>query len=224
MDSKKQNKKRAHDTMASQNHGFMLEEEIKEKVYGITKDKKIAYTEVHDIPAELNAGVPVSIKTTGSNTICFGDALRMFKNSNLLNYECILVKYKQMEEEKQIEQIIHLDLAQSKKALFGEIEYDEIQELDSLVKSIPAGKCNTELYNKFHTLKKQLNKKSGYIRFNPKVDSKNQRRLQCSMPKFPEFVEKEKERMLEQSFKGVLRGIQLSMSVLSKRRIRLSPN
>ena len=211
-------------TMASQNHCFILEEEIKEKVYGITKDKKIAYTEVHDIPAELNKGVPVSIKTTGSKTICFGDALRMFTNSNLLNYECILVKYKQMEEEKQIEEIIHLNLADSKKILFGEIEYDEIKELDSLVKSIPAGKCNTELYNKFHTLKKQLNKKSGYIRFNPKVDSKNQRRLQCSMPKFPEFVENEKERMLEKSLKGMLKGIQLSMSVLSKRRIRLSPN
>lgn len=53
--------------MASQQHGFTWENEVKTLVFGM--NEPVAYTERDDIPARLNRGIPVSIKTYGGDTI-----------------------------------------------------------------------------------------------------------------------------------------------------------
>ena len=63
----------------SQKHGFVFENEIREKVFNLCHHSND--TNVHDIPCEHNTMNPnenISIKATGSYTIFCGDILRFF--------------------------------------------------------------------------------------------------------------------------------------------------
>ena len=72
-----------------QGHGEAWEKEILQTVYGVYPESGISYTSIHDVPKELNqrTGKNVSIKCSGSKTVCFGDASRIVetlgKNSPL---------------------------------------------------------------------------------------------------------------------------------------------
>ena len=86
-------------------HGEIIENEIK-AIYGVSAGDNIVYTEEHDIPKRYNRREPgrnVSIKTTGSNTVCFGDANRIYqavKRSSPL--DVVVVKYSQSGDTKNI--------------------------------------------------------------------------------------------------------------------------
>jgi hypothetical protein len=199
----------------SQSHGFTIENEIKTKVFHLTET--VNYTSVHDIPKEfnkLNNKENVSIKTTGSGTACMGCASRLFEYSSEDVHTAIIVQYKQDVGSKKIVGVFELDL-NNRVALWGSVTLKEIQELGTLVRSMPSGKQrNAAITAAINNKKNQLNSKSGLVRFNPKIDSKNQRRLQCSIPRFA------KSTIVTSSTKEAsVRGIAITSELQSDRRV-----
>jgi hypothetical protein len=205
------------DTMPeNQQHGFLWESEIKTKVFGLTGPDP--YTAVHDVDRSrntLNPNENVSIKTTGSDTLCMGDALRVFAYEDGVDHTCIAVRYAQAAEQKTLTQVYEIDLMQ-REMLWGSVTKGDIERLDTLVRSMPAGSRVAEIDRAITQTKKELNAKSGAIRFNPKIDSKNQRRLQCSIPKFPTYPALIKSASTE----PLVRGIAIGASILTGRRVR----
>ena len=109
----------------------------------------------------------------------------------------IVVIYKQTENTKKLEKFVKLDLELSRRELFGNIRRSEIVELVNTIKMVDTGRSKTPLESaRIHRLKTELNARSGAIQFNPKLDSKNQRRLQCSFNSFQKFLINNENRIL----------------------------
>jgi hypothetical protein len=201
---------------ANQNHGFLWESDIKSKVFGLVENAP--YTAVHDVDRSrntLNPNENVSIKTTGSDTLCMGDALRVFNYEDGFLHTGIVVQYKQCGEEKVLHRVYEIDLTQ-RELLWGSVKKEDIEALDSLVRSVPHGERPIELALAIKEKKKELNTKSGIVRFNPKIDNKVQRRLQCTIPKFathPTLIKYANSEPL-------LRGVLIAASFLSRPRVR----
>lgn len=184
-------------------------------------NEPVAYTERDDIPARLNRGIPVSIKTYGGDTIFLGDALRMFENVSRPRYELITLGYHQHDENTKIlTNVTEFDASNSRELLFGGVTEEEIRQLRQLIVSIPKGVALPETKRAVTQLKNQLNQKSGYVKFNPKIDSGSQRRLQCSIPKYSRFLNSNRDRIIDYSEDGVLREVQLTRAIVSGRRVR----
>jgi len=93
----------------------------------------------------------------------------------------IVFKYVQKDDKtKRVTNTTILKIDQSfLDRLFGRATIDQIHELVNLIKSIPKGRKQTpEEKKKIKTIKNSI--PTGIIRLNPKIDSKQQRRLQCS--------------------------------------------
>jgi hypothetical protein len=209
-----------------QKHGFSWEKELLTNVYKALPQelKSISYTSAKDLPAAFNHldNIALSIKTTGSAAVCMGDALRVYDSvtpaADPLNM-CV-VTYKQVGTTKQVKKITEVSLADAKEALFGEVTREEIAELDRLIKAVPKGRSPTkEEKLSYQSYQSALQAKTGAIIFNPKLDSKSQRRLQCSFNKFEKFLEKNPERLIASSTTNAFRGGEISASILSDRRV-----
>jgi hypothetical protein len=201
---------------ANQNHGFLWEDEIKAKVFQFSAP--VGYTAVHDIGKEhnrFNSRENISIKVTGSATVCMGDALRVFTYSPDEVHTGIVLRYSQAGDTKTVSGVYELDL-DNRVLLWGGVTLEDVRALDSLVRSMPTGRRDTAIDQQISQLKKELNSKSGVVRFNPKIDSKSQRRLQCSITNFaaiPTLIR-------ASSVESVVRGVLITASILSGRRIR----
>jgi hypothetical protein len=176
----------------SQKHGFTFENEIRLKVFGLpieANDRNI-----HDIPADknsLNSNENISIKTTGSSTICCGDVMRFFGYDFAQKNTIICIQYTQGTTHKTIHQIYEIDYnMECHHRLFGNLSEQVLRNYVEGVKSIPATTKGPEAKEIFDYLgeKKRLNAEFDHqIQINPKVDSK-QSRVQCSIPKFEETL------------------------------------
>lgn len=200
----------------SQQHGFLWESEIKTKVFGLTGPDP--YTAVHDVDRNrntLNSNENVSIKTAGNTTLCMGDALRVFDYETGVEHTCVALQYVQREQRKILTSVYELDLTK-REILWKNVTKQDVEELDRLVRSMPANKRDAEIDKAIKQKKKELNAKSGAIKFNPKIDSKTQRRLQCSIPKFATYPELIKSSTTQ----PIVRGVEISASIESGRRVR----
>ena len=160
-----------------QGHGEAWEKEILQTVYGVYPESGISYTSIHDVPKELNqrTGKNVSIKCSGSKTVCFGDASRIVetlgKNSPL---EVIVVNYKQAGDVKQIQQVDRLDFSSLGPALLGgnlEQTKNGIENLKELVKT------GNPLYKEASkALQKEMASNGSYFTINPKVGNPAKKR------------------------------------------------
>lgn len=108
-----------------QNHGFKFEGMIREKVFGLQANNND--TNIHDIPCnenKFNKNENISIKTTGSNTICCGDILRFYNYDFTKVNTIIVIAYKQVENYKIIQNIYEIDYNKDcHNLLFGNISY-----------------------------------------------------------------------------------------------------
>lgn len=181
-----------------QRHGFDFENWVKETFFAKSRAK---YTDKWDIPSEANClkiiprefrHLPVSIKTCKfASPIGFGDALRQFKNDE--DFLLIVGFWKQSGINKIFVAVEGVKIvAATWKQLFLPLDLQDLTLLDSTVK-------NTELhYSEVRKRAKEI-KNSGKFQqakiiLNPKIDSKTQRRLQCSLPFgvfWQDFVRKE---------------------------------
>lgn len=207
--------------MESQRHGFLIENEIRENVFKLTEKGK--YTDVHDIDKRSNIYNPnenISIKTiTGNGSLCMGCPRRIFLYPESEIHTCIVVKLKQVSDKKIITEVFELSL-DDKKILFGDLTVDDIQAYMTYIRKIPCGKVDVNTKREIHQKKDELNRKSGIIRFNPKVDSDAQRRVQCSITN----IKRHTEILSYSSTDPIIRGITIKStydSAVRKRNTRI---
>jgi len=166
-----------------QEHGFRFEDWLKKTFFDIY------YTSEWDIPKELNPnkrGGPISIKTAKwKSSIYFGDALRQFDINE--DWTLIVGFWKNQGKKKKIVKITEsLITKENWRGYWGSITRAEIARLDTLIKN--RRKSYNVIRKEAQACKSMLKQKSNLITLNPKIDSKAQRRLQCSIP-FTKFFE-----------------------------------
>lgn len=169
-----------------QRHGFDFENWVKETFFAKFEAK---YTDKWDIPSESNCleilpqefrKLPVSIKTCKfGSPIGFGDALRQFKNDE--DFLLIVGFWKQSGNYKNFVAVEGVKITKDIwQKLFQPLDLQDLSLLDSTIK-------NTELhYSEARKSAKEIKNSNKFkqtkIILNPKIDSKTQRRLQCSLP------------------------------------------
>ena len=210
----------------SQSHGFLLAENpIRELVFNLPEESN--NTNTHDIPSEKNkfdSNENISIKATGGGNIDCGDILRFFDYDMKKKNTIICVEYKQIQDKKVIKKINEINYTQEMhNYLFGTITKEELTEYVNLVKSIKSGKCDKETREKYKSEKKRLQKCHNMrINISPKVDSKSQRRVQCSIPKFNDSLKNYITYSSTNDRPNVIRDIEIPLSIISKTRTRNS--
>lgn len=209
----------------SQIHGFTFENSIRSKIFNLPKENNSVY--IHDIHHSkniLNMNENVSIKTTGSNTICCGDILRFYDYDFLKTNTIIVIKYDQVSNEKIIKNIYEIDYnKECHKLLFGELTYNKIKDYDLYIKNIPKGKVSYNEKNKYLKYKKELEKDNNcLIKINPKVDSKYQRRVQCSISNFEDNLYNFIKYKSPFETPNIIRGNMIELSIKSHKRVRNS--
>lgn len=165
-------------------HGFDFENWIKKTFFA---DFNILYSSKWDVPAEFNVlevvpkdfrHLPVSIKTCKNRSpIGFGDALRQFGIDE--DFLLIVGFWEQSGADKNFVGVEAVKVPASHwKNLFAPLTAENLKSLDSIIKNkethyAEARKSAKEIKQSFPPTKMILN---------PKIDSKSQRRLQCSLP------------------------------------------
>ena len=171
--------------MEVQSHGNIFEDLVIRERTGISKDrydslKPNGYTSVFDLSKGEGVDYNGSIKTTNGNTICSGDVMRMITHND---YHLIVGVYTQKGGDKvfhtQYEFIITPD---DREKLWGTMNEDNVGEFVEFVKNIPSGKEGQQSTKSTRKLlQERVQDPNSLMKLNPKVDSKNQRRVQCSV-------------------------------------------
>jgi len=209
------------DTTESQSHGKTIENNIKINIYLV--NGVYSHTSVHDINSTDNniTGKNVSVKTSGSSKkIDCGDILRFLE---LNNTEIVVAFYNQEGDCKDIKRTFVVDydkfLEQLKVDIKSKFNIDfedwvkSIVEYDRNVKNIPNGRVEDK--DKWYKLNKPPT--PYYFNICPKVGSKNQRRVQCSITDFTDFIIQDNEG-------SILHGKKYDNKYCSPKRIRHNKN
>ncbi len=171
-----------------QKHGFSFEQWIRETFFGSYEG---VYSQKWDVPPEHNRsklvpaefrGLPVSIKTTKQGSpVNLGDALRQFQVTEDFVMICGIWKQANREEKHLVAIGAALFRAAAWRQLWSPLKLAELKELDDTVKD----RGLTYVEARLRAKKWQAIHKPGSdagLRINPKIDSKEQRRVQCSLP------------------------------------------
>lgn len=208
----------------SQSHGFIIENMVR-KIFKLPFS--LNDTHKYDIPSSANpfdSSENISVKASGKDTVDCGDILRMFNNDFTEKVTMIIFFYQQVNKtSKKIKKIIELNYNKAlHDLLFGDVSQKALEDYVSLVKSIPPGIVT----DKGYLSKKKKLQEIHHMRINisPKVDSKKQRRVQCSITKFSKLIEARPEFVISSSTddgKGVfLRGKAIESTIKSTVRKR----
>lgn len=165
-------------------HGFDFENWLKNTFF---QKFQISYSHKWDIPKEFNKlpeipepfrHLPVSIKTCKNNSpIAFGDALRQLQIDE--DFLLIVGFWVQSGIYKNFVAVEAVKIFSNDwKNLFSPLKLQDLQNLDSIIKN------KTVHYSEIRKIAKEI--KAAFpptkIVLNQKIDSKEQRRLQCSLP------------------------------------------
>jgi hypothetical protein len=211
------------DYKQSQSHGFVFENEIRHKVFGLSTHTND--TNTHDISKKNNRfdlTENISIKTTGKNDVCCGDILRFYEYDFQDKNTIILGKYVQTTEHKKITEILEIDYnADLHTILFGTITHDELKAYVSMIKSLSHGRVSKSTRAEILKKKKELEiKHCMYIQISPKIDSNKQRRVQCRIRNIDDLINKHPEFLLSKSVSGVIRDVYIDTIITSFKRTR----
>lgn len=167
-----------------QAHGNVFEDIIIREFTGMSKNeydklKPNGYTSSFDLVKGIITKSNYSIKTTGKMTVECADIL---KRMGQKEYNLIVGCYNQKGGNKifhtQYEFFITSD---DTPKLWGNMTYEQIERFVNFVRAIPSGKEGQKnTLKERNILKEQIQCKNSLMKINPKVDSKNQRRVQCS--------------------------------------------
>jgi len=159
-----------------QNHGFIFEDWIK----GVLGVKKLAYnyTQKWDIPGET----PISVKCMGlTNALEFGSTVRVWEVNK--SFIIVVGRWEQTKDKKVIKSIDEINI--TPKILMkmrGSITLKELKNFDKKIKSFPAGKEGQKKGIQFaKKWKFERKNKMGLLTITHKIDSKDQRRIQCNL-------------------------------------------
>ena len=171
--------------MEVQAHGNYYEDLKTKQITGLSKDeydalKENGYTSGMDIMKGLLSVCDYSIKTTGSNSVNCGDILRRRQETD---YNLVVGCYSQVGDNKVFysEYTFYIRPEHEQK-LWGRMNYNQLAEYVDYIKNIPAGKeAQQETKTERTVLKNCIEDKNALMKIHPKVDSKKQRRVQCSL-------------------------------------------
>jgi hypothetical protein len=213
------------DFTQSQSHGLFWDSEIREKVFGLDACKND--TKKYDICSSENKFNPeenISIKTSSNGNIDCGDILRFFNGDFTKKYTIILIRYLQVENSKKIKEIIEIDYnIELRNYLFGTITEDILVNYVNGIKQIPHGVVGNETKEIYKKLKNMLQKQNNMkINISPKVDSKSQRRVQCSIPKIDGILELFPQNIISRTTDAVIRDVKITSIINSGPRQRKS--
>ena len=166
-----------------QRHGFQFEDWLKKQFFDIF------YTSKWDVPGELNPqhrGVPISIKTAKwHGSIYFGDALRQFDVNE--PFDLVVAFWRLYKGKKKIVKITEVLIQPADwRKWWGSLERKDLEELDLSIKNREAS--HEAARRRAQEIKRRLAGRGGIVTLNPKIDSKTQRRLQCSIA-FSDFFQ-----------------------------------
>ena len=170
--------------MEVQAHGNHFEDLKIRELTGFSKDeydsmKDNGYTSSMDIVKGLHSDKDVSIKTAKGRKVDCGDILRRRSETE---YDIIIGVWDQVGDRKifHTEYTFHIK-PEHETLLWGRMNYEKLREFDSYIKSIPAGrKAQQETKIERQVLKNIVEDSNALMSIHPKVDSKKQRRVQCS--------------------------------------------
>lgn len=180
-----------------QNHGFVFENWIKK----VLKVDKLAtnYTQKWDVSGET----PISVKFMGlTNALEFGSTVRIWEIEE--KFTLVLGRWKQVENKKIVRSIDEIDIRPDDlNEMKGKITLEEIKEFDKLIKSFPAGKGGQKQGITFaKKWKEERKNRIGLLTITHKIDSKNQRRIQCNL-NFNNYVKLFGQPSMKVKFRGV---------------------
>lgn len=174
--------------MPNQMHGKNFENLIKASngmFTSATADRKRSPNERFDIGEEDDRilGIPTSIKSSKGDVVALSDARKFWESFNYLPYRIIVGRYKQTEHLKAFFEIHEIILQEIyRDDLLGSILESEICEFHNGLREFKAGPQEQSRASSWAQKKKlDLDSRRGLVTLNPKIDSKNQRRLQCSI-------------------------------------------
>jgi len=187
-------------------------------------DRKRSPGEKFDISArdDNSLGIPTSIKTSGGNTIALSDARSFWESFDSSPYRMIIGLYKQIESKKVFSEIHELIIrGKYRGSLLGAVTLEQVTQFHNKLKGYPAGTHHqAREWAKKHnaTLKVDM----GLVTLNPKIGSKDQRRLQCSieLTRVIELLDEEDYKLHRERFGTV----PLPLKIISGRRRRSKPN
>ena len=170
--------------MEVQAHGNLFEDIKTREITGLSKKeydkrKSNGYTSSMDIVKGLLSDIDVSIKTAKGRKVDCGDILRRRAE---LEYDIVIGQWTQVGDNKvfHTEYTFHIK-PEHESLLWGKMTYEKLREFDSYIKSIPVGlEGQQETKLERQILKNIVEDRNALMSIHPKVDSKKQRRVQCS--------------------------------------------
>ena len=171
--------------MEVQAHGNYYEDLKTRQITGLSKAdydalKENGYTSGMDIMKGLLSAYDYSIKTSQGNKVDCGDILRRRQETD---YNLVVGCYSQVGDNKVFysEYTFYIRPEHERK-LWGKMNYNQLAEYVDYIKNIPAGRdAQQETKTERTVLKNCIEDKNALFRIHPKVDSKKQRRVQCSV-------------------------------------------
>ena len=170
--------------MEVQAHGNYYEDLKIREITGFSKDeydsmKDNGYTSSMDIVKGLHSYRDVSVKTAKGRKVDCGDILRRRSETE---YDIIIGVWDQVGDKKifHTEYTFHIK-PEHETLLWGKMSYEKLREFNDYIKSIPEGRTaqqNTKVERQL--LKTITEDANAQMKIHPKVDSKKQRRVQCS--------------------------------------------
>ena len=165
-------------------HGNYFEDIKIRELTGFSKDeydsmKDNGYTSSMDIVKGLHSDRDVSVKTAKGRKVDCGDILRRRSETE---YDIIFGVWDQVGDKKifHTEYTFHIK-PEHETLLWGKMSYEKLREFNDYIKSIPEGRTaqqNTKVERQL--LKTITEDANSQMKIHPKVDSKKQRRVQCS--------------------------------------------
>ena len=177
--------------MEVQNHGLLFENEVITAITGMSKDEyqgllSGSYTNSMDIAKGNHSDNNYSVKVTGNNSIGCGDILRFFKHCRDDEFTMVVGRWRQAGPSRKIYyEIYEFYLKpENHKLFFANLEEKSLTEFVDYVKSIPYGREGQLANRKLWKSKREDlydTYERGLVSIDAKIDSKTQRRVQCSV-------------------------------------------
>lgn len=200
--------------MEVQNHGVLFEDSVIRAITGLSKDEyqtllENAYTASMDVLKGVESEINYSIKVSkDGKSIGCGDILRFMQHCQDDEFTMVIGAWRQVSSTvKRYDYIYEFDIKPEYYVkLWSKITPDVMRPFVNYVKAIPPGKPAQMANRKLWKEKRQAIYDShgrGLCAIDAKIDSKNQRRVQCSI-KVDELITSEiGHRKYETEYKGI---------------------
>ncbi|MYK44495.1 MAG: hypothetical protein F4039_10490 [Gammaproteobacteria bacterium] len=173
-------------TAKNQMHGKAFENHIK-AANGIfsyaAADRKRSTGERFDISGDddLVLKIPTSIKSSQGEVIALSDARKFWESFDYVPYRILVGVYLQRENEKEFREIHEIIIREDyREYLLGTVTLDQVTNFHNGLLGFKRGR-HAEARGWADERLEELRTDLGLVYLNRKIDSKTQRRLQCSV-------------------------------------------